>query len=182
MENKRAAMELSMSTIVILVLAMTMLILGLVLVRTIFQTGQGSIEKIDEKVKGEINKLFSEGESVVIHLTNNKAEIPPGESFGVAFGIKNTGQTGEFVWNVEVSDTKVNEKCGVTEQQAENWITAGGSDSADLTSGKDYKDIIFFNIPEGQVNDLSRCLVRFKLVVTLNGNPYETKPFHVQTV
>lgn len=45
MNNKKAAMELSMGTIIILVLAMTMLILGLILVRSIFDKPQFIITK-----------------------------------------------------------------------------------------------------------------------------------------
>src|SRR3989344_2476326 len=111
-QNKKAAMEMSMSTIVILVLAMSMLILGLVLVRTIFTGAKYNVEQINEKTRGEINKLFTEEARVVLYLNNRLAEITPGEPFGVGFGIQNTGATGKFTWIVEVSDDRVKEKCG----------------------------------------------------------------------
>ena len=44
--GKKGAMELSMGTIVILVLAMSMLILGLVLIRTIFMGAKYNVQTI----------------------------------------------------------------------------------------------------------------------------------------
>ena len=88
---KRAAMELSMSTIVILVLAMTMLILGLVLVRSIFTGATGSVNQINEKVKGEISGLFvDESSKIIINLGSDRvAKIPANtDNFGISFGAK----------------------------------------------------------------------------------------------
>ena len=59
-ENKKGAIELSIGTIVIIVLAMSMLILGLVLVRTIFTGAIDAVKSIDDGVKKEIGVLFSE--------------------------------------------------------------------------------------------------------------------------
>ena len=89
--NKKAAMELSMNTVVILVLAMTMLILGLVLVRSIFKGATSSVNDINDKVKGEIGVLFvDENDQIVINLgSDRKAKIPADTAnFGVSFGAK----------------------------------------------------------------------------------------------
>ena len=66
-KNKKGAMELSMSTIIILVLAMSMLILGLVLVRSIFDNeerfGKDACENLaytDEQGYGVIYKPLNE--------------------------------------------------------------------------------------------------------------------------
>jgi len=56
------AIELSIGTVVIIVLAMSMLILGIVLIRNIFGSATTAITEIDQGVKNEINKLFSENE------------------------------------------------------------------------------------------------------------------------
>ena len=60
MKNKKAAIELSIGTVVIIVLAMTMLIMGVVLVRNIFSGATSSVDTLNDKVKGEITSLFSE--------------------------------------------------------------------------------------------------------------------------
>jgi len=51
-KNRRAAMEMSVGTIVTIVLLMTVLILGLVLVRTIFSSAKYNVDVIDEKIRG----------------------------------------------------------------------------------------------------------------------------------
>ncbi|MEK6953289.1 MAG: hypothetical protein AABX29_09845, partial [Nanoarchaeota archaeon] len=48
-KNKKAALELSIGTIVILVLAMSMLILGLILIRTIFTGAKYNVETMNKK-------------------------------------------------------------------------------------------------------------------------------------
>ena len=89
--NKKGAMELSMSTIVVLVLAMTMLILGLVLVRTIFKGATSSVTDINDKVKGEISSLFvDESSKIIINLGADRiARVQADtQNFGVSFGAK----------------------------------------------------------------------------------------------
>jgi len=86
--NKRAAIELSIGTIVIVVLAMSMLILGLVLVKNIFGGATASVNILDTKVQNEINKLFSdEGADVVVKLGSDQTvKIKPG-SGTISIGI-----------------------------------------------------------------------------------------------
>ena len=49
-------MQMSVGTIVTIVLLMTVLILGLVLTRTIFTSSIENINSIDDSIKEEINK------------------------------------------------------------------------------------------------------------------------------
>ena len=87
--NKKAAIELSIGTIVIIVLAMSMLILGLVLVRSIFKGATTTVDILNDKVAGEVANLFvSEGEDVVVKLgADQTARIAAGTTdFGIAIG------------------------------------------------------------------------------------------------
>jgi len=84
-------MELSMSTIVVLVLAMTMLILGLVLVRSIFKGATESVNNINDKVKGEISSLFvDETSKLVVNLgADRTARIKADtQNFGISFAAR----------------------------------------------------------------------------------------------
>lgn len=78
--NKKAAIELSIGTIVIIVIAMSMLILGLVLVRQIFTGATESVDILDDKVQNEIKNLFNdENQDVIIKLGSDKTvKIKPG--------------------------------------------------------------------------------------------------------
>lgn len=91
MTNKKAAIELSVSTIVVIVLAMTMLVLGFVLVRNIFSGATESIDDLNDKVKNEITQLFTaEDKDIVVWLGSDKtAKIKQGtDFFGVAIGAR----------------------------------------------------------------------------------------------
>ena len=179
-EDKKAALELSIGTIVILVLAMSMLILGLVLIRTIFTGAKYNVETMNKKVEAEIGKLFVEDQRVVIYLPNREAEITQGKPYGLGFGIQNSIATQKFRWEVLVDDDNIRGKCGVNEKEAEDWITTGRSGSVDISSGQKHFNLVRFNIPEGSVSDISTCIIRYELVIkTEDGNPYQTEIFDI---
>ncbi|MBS3071940.1 hypothetical protein J4408_03040 [Candidatus Pacearchaeota archaeon] len=79
-QNKKAAIELSIGTVVIIVLAMSMLILGLVLIRNIFTGATDSVNILDDKVQSAIVSLFAEeGTDVAVLLGPDRtAKIKPG--------------------------------------------------------------------------------------------------------
>ncbi len=89
-QNKKGAIELSIGTVVIIVIGMTMLILGLVLVKSIFSGATDSVGELNTKVRGQIAKLFTEDQStgVTVFLGGDKtARIKPSaDSFGIAIG------------------------------------------------------------------------------------------------
>ncbi|MFH1425640.1 MAG: hypothetical protein ABIG28_02855 [archaeon] len=89
LKQKKAAIELSVGTIVIIVLAMIMLTMGIVLVTKIMKVGTESVDTLSEKVKGEIDGIFAEeGSKVAIRLGSDKiAKIEQGTNgFGIAVG------------------------------------------------------------------------------------------------
>jgi len=165
-KQKKAAIELSIGTIVIIVLAMSMLILGLVLIKSIFTGAKYNVDQMNNKVKDEINKLFVEDKKTVIYLPNQKAEIQQNDEWGIAFAIKNTAkgtsEAGKFNYDVIVSDPNVAKNCGVGEREVEDWIETGQSDTINLMPGETYYGIVRFFIPEGS----PLCTVRFHLEIS----------------
>ena len=59
MKNKRAAMEMSVGTMVTIVLLMIVLVLGIFFIQRIFRTGTTAIDGIDAKIQNEIDNLFT---------------------------------------------------------------------------------------------------------------------------
>ncbi|MDP4039274.1 MAG: hypothetical protein Q8P57_01725 [Candidatus Pacearchaeota archaeon] len=116
LKNKDGALELSIGTIVIIVIGMSMLILGLVLVRSIFTGAIGSVDEINEGVQAKIQELFpNEGGNLAVLLgSDNVAKVKPGERFNVAIGAQH--ERGEQVardtilYRVEL-DTNSNDNC-----------------------------------------------------------------------
>jgi hypothetical protein len=82
MRDKRAALEMSVGTIVIIVLAMSMLVLGLILIRQIFSVATGSVDQINDKVRAELSSLFTdESDKVVVLLgKDSNAKVKAGNT------------------------------------------------------------------------------------------------------
>jgi hypothetical protein len=180
--NKKGAIELSIGTIVIIVLAMSMLILGLVLVKNIFTGSTQNVLSMNDKVEDQINKLFVEDKRTVIYLPNQIAAIEQNEQWGIAFGIKNlargTAEAGRFHYSVTVSDPDVRTKCGIDERSIEAWMTTGKSDDLTIAPGESYFGIVRFLIPE----TAPLCTVRFHIDVTMDNAPYATDFFDVEVL
>lgn len=95
-KTKTGAIELSIGTVVIIVLAMSMLILGIVLIRNIFDTATGAIKATDRGINEKINQLFSAEEDKVIVVYPDTAVIPIKKGTrdtGFAVAVRNTGDS-----------------------------------------------------------------------------------------
>lgn len=81
MSPRKAALELSVSTIVVIVLGVTMLIIGMVLVRNIMCGALGLTGDINGKVRGEITRLFASSESEVqcVGAGSDPVQMTPGK-------------------------------------------------------------------------------------------------------
>ena len=182
MRGKSGALELSIGTIVIIVLAMSMLILGMVLIRNIFSGSSENILQMNDKVKDQINKLFVDDKRTVVYLSNQIAKINQNEDWGVAFGISNlergSAEAGQFGYEVTISDPDVQQKCGISERDVEGWITTGRADDMSIAPGQNYHGIVRFLIP---VN-APLCTVRFHVDVTLDNQVYATDFFDVEVL
>lgn len=180
MQNKKGAIELSIGTIVIIVLAMSMLILGLVLVRTIFTGAKYNVESLNKNVEAEINKLFNErGGRTFIYLPNSQADVKKGNSFSVAFGIKNDvqgeAQAGRFSYNIKAGSIQTG--CKLSLAQADSYIILGSSGTLDLLPGGEPKiRIVKVQPPEAA----PLCEISYDLIVTKDGQPYDTNQFIVK--
>ena len=123
MENKRAAFEMSVGTIVTIVLSVTLLVLGIFFVQQVFSSAKGVAELTDQQMRNEINKLFSSEDKIVIYPSTRYIEIKQESTDGVGVGIKNLqqGVSGDMKFSYIVSAEDFS-KCGVTAEVAESWI------------------------------------------------------------
>lgn len=87
--GKNGAFEMSMTTMIVIVLSVIFLIMALVLIRNIFGGATASVDQINTQVTKEINKLFTdENKKIVIYLGTDKiAKIKAGTTnFGLIIG------------------------------------------------------------------------------------------------
>ena len=175
-KNKRAAMEMSVGAIVTIVLLVTVLILGLVLVRNIFASGKRVIDLTTSQLEDEVNKLFGEDKELVIYPRTKFIQIKQGEIDGVGIGIKNLleGVSGEqkFSYEVVVADAS---DCAEPKEEIESWFKVGKteSDIPNPVGGKAIQRVLF-KIPVGS----SLCIVRFR--INVNDGDYATDTFDVE--
>ncbi len=174
MKMKKGAMELSVGTIVIIVLAMSMLILGIILIRGIFTGSTNAIDEVNKNVINEINDAFGDPDKkIVVYPTARTVTIGQGDTGkGFAFSVKNKDiQQHDFTWKVAVDEEyKIEEKCKITSGEANFWIV---QDTGSFTLGNsarlDLPILIKFNIPELAPN----CQIPYKLdILTENENYY----------
>ncbi|GAJ19112.1 unnamed protein product, partial [marine sediment metagenome] len=88
-KNRKAAMEMSVGTIVTIVLLMSVLILGIFLIQKIFSSAKGAIDLTDAQLEEQINTLFGDDAEVVIYPKSGLVEAKQGELEAVGIGIKN---------------------------------------------------------------------------------------------
>jgi len=101
--RKKAALELSIGTIVVIVIAVTLLILGMAFVRKIMCGAIGLTGDLNSKIKGEINRLFGAagGEVQCIGSTGEPVKMEPGKVHIIYCGIK---AKKEAKYSIEIED------------------------------------------------------------------------------
>ncbi len=170
--GKKAQLEMSVGTIVTIVLLTLALILGVILTNTIFQGAKENINSIDQSVKTEINKLFAEDTSrmIVIYPPTMQVSIAKGETGGFGFSIRNVDMD-DGTFSYDVSASEIGAGCRLTKAEADRLIILGKSeDGIRIISGSslDPPRLVRFNIPEST----PLCNIRYSINIEKNGETY----------
>jgi hypothetical protein len=179
LESRKAAMELSIGTIVIIVLGVSMLIVGIFLINRLRGSATNVIDMADDAITKELNELFTEPKKVAIYPSTKVAKIDQEEKDDVGIVITNLiqGGTGSeiFSYKVELSDKG---NCVETEEQINSWITLGRENLniESLAPGDSTVERVTFTIP----TTASLCRARFNVAVFVDGNPYGRESFDVE--
>tara|TARA_Y100000310_G_scaffold345776_1_gene469701 strand:+ start:5872 stop:6402 length:531 start_codon:yes stop_codon:yes gene_type:complete len=88
--NKKGAVELSMTTIIIIVIGITILSLGLVWIRAVFTDVGGLTESAFEQGQTEINEIFG-GTDRAVALSPSELSMKQGETSTATLAINNLG-------------------------------------------------------------------------------------------
>ncbi len=179
-ENKTAAMEMSVGTIVTIVLLMSVLVLGLILISNIFTGSTDNVNAINDQVKTQINDLFgSSGDKLVVNLgSQNTAKIKQGtENFGIPMGFApdDPAAWGANLDNCVYSLTAVNQPTYCINKgwsSVQNAIITGVSNVPfDQVDGTNGYALIKISVPDTAPKG---CLQRFNIRVSCNGYTQET--------
>ena len=120
-KERRAAIELSIGTIIIIVLGVSMLILGMVLVRSIMCKSIGLTTNIGGQVESEINKIFGDSgnEVACIGDGDEPVKLVPGNENIISCIVKAPAEA-QYTFNLLSVSTSAP---GVTQTQLNSWIT-----------------------------------------------------------
>lgn len=170
-KNKKAAMEMTMGTIVTIVLLVSVLVLGLVLVRSIFSSATNAVDLTDQQLQNEIQKLFADGDKKVVIYPNTKMiEIKQGEEGGFAFSIRNT-ESKDGVFSYKLSVGEIPSGCDLTEEEADELIILGKEgDNINIPSGRSMDEPKRINIQSEDTTNL--CTIRYSLDIEKDGEIY----------
>jgi hypothetical protein len=171
--NKKGALELSIGTIVVLVLAMAMLIMGLILVQNIFSGGTDAIDKINNEVLKGIDDMFSDSDAkIVIYPTSRKFTLEQGsKGDGFAFSIRNTELDDiDLTYLIEVDPSfDIESKCKASFESVNRWLDVDtGSFTIAGSSKLDLPELVTFTIPDNAPS----CTIPFRVNVNDNQGSY----------
>ncbi|MBI2045741.1 hypothetical protein HYT23_06795 [Candidatus Pacearchaeota archaeon] len=167
--NKRAAMEMSVGTLVTIVLLMVVLVMGIILIRNIFGGSTDAVEAINSEVIDEINKAFSDDTRILsiapgdrtITLDRDK------EPAGFAFSIRNRETNPiEISYKVEAVDIS---KCGdgfSIPEANEYLLGGGGTFSLDTGTTLSLPILVKYVIPR----NAPPCTMIYKLTILKRGS------------
>jgi uncharacterized membrane protein len=93
MQSKKGAIEMSMTTIIVIVLGVTLLILGLVFVRGLFEKTNIMSENVFLIAEKELQDRMSASDK--IYIPGLEFNIDPGSSATISVGVQNFKEPGE---------------------------------------------------------------------------------------
>ncbi|MEM3091167.1 MAG: hypothetical protein QXX55_00445 [Candidatus Pacearchaeota archaeon] len=171
LRQKHAAMEMSVGTMVTIVLLMIVLVLGIFFIQKIFSAGTNAIETIDNQVQNEIQKLFAqEDKKIVVYPTSRDLTIKKGDDpKGFAFSIKNKGEPSDFSYEITASDVS-NCRGALTREEANRYLIGGsGTFSVARDSSLELPILVKFDVSD----EAPACTIIYYIKIN-KGNEFYT--------
>lgn len=174
-QNKKAAIELSIGTIIIIVLGVSMLILGMILVRSIMCSAIGLTGDVNTKVTDELNKYFGESQAEVACVGEGTEAIkmPTGKDNIVYCAIHTTEQA-----KYEITMTKISTSIpSLTQAQLDKWVTTNSWSGEVAPGDSSLKKVVRIKVP----SDAPEGDVIVSISITKDGTLIGNKDLDFQT-
>lgn len=163
---------MSVGTIVTIVLLMAILVLGLVLIRTIFKGSIENIDGIDTAIKAEIDKLFAENadRKIIIYPPTREIILKKGDDTrGFGLAIRNLGEEAKFSYDITAQEVSCPDS--LRQSEAEDLIALNRDrNNIIIGGGSIMEDPVFvkFNIPE----TTPPCQITYVINMERDGQTY----------
>jgi len=174
--NKRGAIELSISTIVIVVIGITLLTLGLTFVYNIFSDIGEQQKQLGEFTDQKIREIFEESDEP-LNLATDTFSIEQGDIFDLEVIIKNTGPLLDQRFTLEVLVNPNNIPSTADENNVKNWFRFSRNDIR-LNSGQADKIRIQIR-PRRDMAPLGDYLINLKMDSTDAGLSVKYQPISI---
>jgi hypothetical protein len=158
-QKKRGAFEMSITTIVILVIAMTMLILGMILVRNLMCKSIGLTSDVADKSRAQIDDLFQStgGEVQCIGAGTTPVDLIPGKPNYIWCGIR-ASNTASYTITLIPAASPLNVPSG--------WIVGSSTLTTTVSPGDTSpKKVLLLQIPK----EADEKTIRFTAQITRAG-------------
>ncbi len=176
-KSKKAAMEMSVGTMVTIVLLMIVLVLGIFFIQKIFKSGTNAIDTIDSQVQSQVQQLFAQqGTRLAVYPTSRDITLTKGDTpKGFAFSVKNLENDASYTFTTTATDV-TNCQGAITKDTVNSYLI-GGSGSFNLGGGKslDLPRLVRFDIK----NSAPICTIIYTLDVQRSGKPDSTADIFV---
>ncbi len=176
--DKKGAMEMSIGTIVIIVLSMSMLILGMVLVKNIFGGATDIVDSSTQQISSEIAKIYGDDKRLVIYPSVDIFDVKAGDTSAFAIRIKNllentAADSVVFSYSITLDDF---EECGLSEGEIFSWMKGESGQGLGISSAGEHLEKILLEIPEGA----PLCSFKVRVAVEQNNQPYANEQMFIR--
>lgn len=141
-KRKKGAIEMSMQTIIVVVIGITLLTLGLKFVYDTFLGISANRQAVDDATAKQLRELFGESDDP-LNFNANSIGIEQGEETSIALMIKNVGATkAAFSYAVEYASGPVKGQL--------SWLPEG-FDLNELDVGESKDDLMVVSVPDDAI-------------------------------
>jgi hypothetical protein len=143
-KNRKAAIEMSMGTIIVIVLSISLLIFGMIFVRSVMCSGIIMTEEISSNVQNEIRGLFGANDYGVKCLGEGSEEksIGDGGRRKIICMIKSE-EGGQYSLQLK----EIKSLAGISTENIQSWIIDSGFDG-NVGVGESTQSVVTLNIPK----------------------------------
>jgi hypothetical protein len=178
-KSKRAALEMSVGTMVTLVLLMVFLVMGIFFIQKVGKTGYNAIDTIDTEMQNQIQQLFGSDnvKRVAMFPTSQRLTLKQGDrDKGFGFFIRNLDQIdASFTYDIRATDTSTCPSL-ITEEVATGYLIGRSGTTTKIGSGQTYQKLTTFIISE----TAPLCTIEYELdILREDGQGYANLNFFV---
>jgi len=161
-KGKKAAFEMSITTIVILVIALTMLIFGMIFVRKVMCSSMGIMESVTTGTQKEIDNLFSTqaGEIACLGQSPNIQDIYPTGNMQNAYCGFNVERNKAYT--ITLVEKKPGPGSAITQANLNSWISLAQNHVNANLNDEVVSSIVYMNIPKDAPEGFFSVKLSFK--------------------